>query len=320
MNDNIEIIQQNDKLNQSLTQSQQRIEELQVKIHQLQEQNAAGSSSYLQAALQGAKITTPQESTKSLTAPRAEELFCTIDFSRSRDEEKAIDMVALRKKVEEEIQKSEGDKLFQCRAITRDRRTQHRVRILCRNEEELDKVKEAATVTATEGARVLRDQLYPIKVNNVRADAVLLNGSIREDLITLLNDSNKTEVSKVSWLSSRNAGKAYGSMVIFFTKGSQAERFLREGFITVGGESAYVRVFEPSSALPRCYNCQEIGHKAYCCKKIQRCGNCGQSGHDFKDCHTEPKCVTCSGPHTVMSRHCPKRVGLESPVARPGIH
>ena len=51
-----------------------------------------------------------------------------------------------------------------------------------------------------EGARVLRDQLYPVKVNNARTDAVLQpNGDIKEDIVSALNDSNKTQVAKVSW-------------------------------------------------------------------------------------------------------------------------
>ena len=203
-----------------------------------------------------------------------------------------MEIAALRKKIEEVVQKGEN-KTFQCKAVTRDHRSQDRVRVLCRNEEELEAVKQAAIATAVEGARVLRDQLYPVKVNNARANAVLSGGTIREDLLASLNDSNKTQISKVSWLSSRHAGKAYGSMVVFFTKGSEAERFLREGFIIVGGESASVRVFEPSTALPRCYNCQGIGHKAYRCKERQRRGNYAQYGHEFKSCFAEPKCVIC---------------------------
>ena len=54
------------------------------------------------------------------------------------------------------------------------------MRILCRNKEELKNVKSAVTATATEGACVLRDELYPVKINNARADAVLmLDGSLK---------------------------------------------------------------------------------------------------------------------------------------------
>ena len=215
----------------------------------------------------------------------------------------------LRQRIENEIQKSEN-KTFQCKAIVKDQRTQHRVRVLCRSEEELDVVKKAATEVATEGVRILRDQLYPVKVNNARADAVLqADGTIQEDIVSTLNDSNKTQVTKVTWLSSKQARKAYGSMVIFLKKRSEAERFLGEGFFNVGGESASVRIFEPNFGPPRCYNCQRIGHKTFSCKEAQKCGNCAQVGHSWSDCINPLNCALCSGPHPVTSRQCPSPNG-----------
>ena len=44
---------------------------------------------------------------------------------------------------------------------------------MCRSEEELDIVKDEAAAVAVKGVRVLRDQLYPVKINNVRTDTVL---------------------------------------------------------------------------------------------------------------------------------------------------
>ena len=102
-------------------------------------------------------------------------------------------------------------------------------------------VKQAAIITAVEGARVLQDQLYPVKVNNVRTDAILQpNGEIREDAVAALNDNNNTQIAKLSWLSSRQARKAYGLMVVFFIKGSEAARFLNKRYMNVGGESAFI--------------------------------------------------------------------------------
>ena len=99
-----------------------------------------------------------------------------------------------------------------------------------------------------EGARILRDQLYSIEVNNARSDAVLQpNREIKEEALTALSDSNSTKVAKLSWLSSRHAQKAYGSMVLFFTKRAEADKSLREGFFDVGGESAHVRIFKSDS-------------------------------------------------------------------------
>ena len=297
-----------------MEQAQQRAEELETQLLQIQEQNATpaiaqpigpleGHRSYAGAALRG--VVNAGLTTVPFTAPRAEGFYCTIDFSRVEEGEKAADAVAVREKIEKEVQKGEN-KDFQCKAVIKDARTKQRLRILCRSEAELESVKQAATATAVEGARILRGQLYPVKVNNMRTGAILQpNWEIKEKAVVALNDSNNIKVAKLPWLSSRQFRKAYESMVLFFTKRSEAERFLRDGFFTVGGESAYVRVFEPSAGPSRCYDCQGVGHKAYSCKEAQRCGRCAQVGHSWTTYQAEdPKCATCTGPHTVTSRYC----------------
>ena len=197
---NTKIVQQNNESKQGLVQSPQRVKELEVRIHQIQERNTTGiGTSYLEAASRGSQTTEGPANRPNLTPPKVEELFCTVGSGRVEGDE--INMAMLGKKIEEEIQKI--NQTFQCKAITQDHRTQDRVQILCRNEEELDTVKRVATTTAVEGAKVLRDQLYLIKLNNVRANAVLSNGVIKEDLLPALNDSNKTQIAKISRLSGR---------------------------------------------------------------------------------------------------------------------
>ena len=133
-----------------------------------------------------------------LTPPIAKEFFITIDYGCTKGEGEAIDAVAVRKRIEDEIHKGE-DMAFKCRAIARDNRTKQRLRILCRGEEELDVVKRAATAIVMEGARVLRDQLYPIKIKNLRTDAILQpNRVVKEDALAALNDSNNTQLAKLS--------------------------------------------------------------------------------------------------------------------------
>ena len=54
-------------------------------------------------------------------------------------------------------------------------------------------VKRAATAIVMKGARVLQDQLYPVKINNVRTDAILKpNKVVRENALVALNNSNNT--------------------------------------------------------------------------------------------------------------------------------
>ena len=57
--------------------------------------------------------------------------------------------------------------------VTRDPRNSGRVRITYRDESELARVKEAAEKTKAAGSRVLRDQWYPVKVDNACRTAVL---------------------------------------------------------------------------------------------------------------------------------------------------
>ena len=80
-----------------------------------------------------------------------------MNFSRveQNEETTAAGPAALRKKIEQEIQKQ--DEKFRVKAVIKDRRSPNRLRILCRNEEELKNVKSTATITAAEGAHVLRD-------------------------------------------------------------------------------------------------------------------------------------------------------------------
>ena len=111
-------------------------------------------------------------------------------------------------------------------------------------------------MTVIKGARILRDQLYLIKVNNARINAVLQpDREIKEGALAALSDNNNIKVAKLFWLSSRHTRKAYGSMVLFITKRAEADKFLRERFLDISNESVYVRIFKPNIGLPYCYNC-----------------------------------------------------------------
>ncbi|EAQ90422.1 hypothetical protein CHGG_02357 [Chaetomium globosum CBS 148.51] len=57
--------------------------------------------------------------------------------------------------------------------VDRHRGSTNRLRVISRNEGELKKIKDIVEAKKTPGERVLRDQLYPIKVDNVNRTAVL---------------------------------------------------------------------------------------------------------------------------------------------------
>jgi regulator of replication initiation timing len=234
-------------------------------------------------------------------------LYCTIDTSRVVEED--IDKAspgAIRATVEKEIRTSNGQSNWRCLAVTRDAKTTSRIRIACRDESEHDMVKLAVETKAAPGVRILRDELYPIKVDNVNRLAVLdENGDIRAGAAETFGQENETTVAKIGWLSKKTAPKAYGSMVVYVTKDSDARRLLREGFFHVAGESGYTGIFERRQGLEQCYNCQDIGHKSFNCTNAQKCARCAGGGHRHSECTaTILKCVPCGGPHESFSRNC----------------
>jgi hypothetical protein len=247
----------------------------------------------------------------SNTTPTAftDTLYCTIDTSRMAENgNERMSAGPIRATVETEIRKSEDHMHWRCRAVTVDPRNTNRIRIACRDEDEHQLVKQVAETKIGAGARVLRDELYPIKVDSVQRAAVLdENHNVLAGAAVALGEENETTVAKIAWLSSKEATKPYGSMVVYLTKSTDARRLLADGYFHVGGESGTTSTFEDRPRPMQCYNCQEIGHKAFQCKNAQRCAKCAADGHRHSSCdQTVPKCVPCGGPHESFSRNCRK--------------
>lgn len=236
-------------------------------------------------------------------------LYCTIGTSRVAEEDTdKTSPGAIRTAAEKEIRATNGQGNWRCRAVTRDAKNRSCIKIACRDETEQQMAKRAAETKIAPGIRVLRDELYPIKVDNVNRLAVLdNNGEIRTGAAEAFGQENETTVAKMAWLSKKDVPKAYGSMVVYVTKGSDARRLLREGFFHVVGESGYTGIFERRPRPEQCFNCQELGHKAFQCKNAQKCARCAGEGHRHSECTgTILKCVPCGGPHESFSRNCRK--------------
>lgn len=234
-------------------------------------------------------------------------LYCTIDTSRVGEEERTkAQPGAVGKAIEEEIRATKGHENWRCVAVIKDAKNLDRIRVTCRDETELQRVKKAAEKTAVTGVRVLRDQLYPVKVDNTNRIAILdQEGKVLPGAAEVLGKENDVHIAKIAWLSRKDTGKAYGSMVVYVTKGSEAARLLQGQYFHVAGESAYTRVFEPRYSPLKCYRCQEIGHKAYSCAQPQICAKCAQVRHHHSECQAViPKCTSCGGPHESFSSNC----------------
>ncbi|XP_044717878.1 reverse transcriptase [Hirsutella rhossiliensis] len=178
----------------------------------------------------------PPTSLSSVAVPRKQQtasdpLHCTIDTSRVSESKKNNAQIgSIRQAIETEMRAMNGQETWRCAAVVRESRNADRVKIVCRDEAELQMVKEAAQKTAVEGSRVMRDQLYPVRVDNANRTAILdAEGNVLPGAIEALSAENRVTIGKISWLSKRESGKAYGSMVVYVTKKRDAERLL-EGY------------------------------------------------------------------------------------------
>ncbi|KAI2946871.1 hypothetical protein CBS147323_11233 [Aspergillus niger] len=224
-------------------------------------------------------------------------LYCTIDTSMMADTENERPSAGpIRTAVEAEIRTMENYTNWRCRAVTVDPKNTSRIRIACRDEAEHQLVKKVAETKVGAGAQVLRDELYPIKVDSVNRTAVLdENGDIRAGAAAAFGEENEASIAKIAWFSRKENAKAYGSMVVYLTKGSDARRLLADGFFHARGESGVTSTFEYRPRPMQCYNSQEIGHKAFQCKNAQKRAKCAAEGHH----HTE---TVKSSTHRIMNK------------------
>lgn len=204
------------------------------------------------------------------------------------------------------MRKEEGGSGWRCVAVTRDPRNADRIRITCRDEDELARFKGVAERAKASGARVLRDQWYPVKVDSACRTAVLdENSELRVGVTAMLEKEDEVKIAKVSWLSRKDSPKAYGSMVVYVTKRADAVRLLDGQYFTVDGESVFTQVFEPRRGPMQGFKCLGLGHQALSCARPRVCSRCAQSNHRHNECQADsPKCAVCSGPHESFSRQC----------------
>ena len=127
-------------------------------------------------------------------------LYCTIDTSRVEEAaENQVSASAFRAMVESGIRAEQEDPSWRCQAVTKDPRNPHRVRIACRNETEHLKVKRVVGASLMRGARILRDDLYPIRVDGVNRTVVLDEaGDIQTGAAEALGKENDTEIAKIA--------------------------------------------------------------------------------------------------------------------------
>ncbi|KAF5258403.1 hypothetical protein FOXYS1_11029, partial [Fusarium oxysporum] len=267
-----QMAQELSQVRDQLTQVCGELEQTRLQLDMLNKSETPRSS--VQSYADAARMTSTSMSSQSSSAARSaspEPMFCTVDTSRVPEDHLGdVTPTMIRKTVEQEMRQSSDQPHWRCVAVTRDGRNASRLRIIDRNEEEIQKIKTILETRKAPGARVLRDQLYPIKVDSMNRMAVFdQEFNIIPGAIEALNQENEVQIAKVAWLSRKVNPKSYGSMVVYLTKSSDAKRLLQEHYFLVAGESAYTSVFEKVTGPEQCYNCQELGHKAFSCRKTR---------------------------------------------------
>ncbi|KAF5253335.1 hypothetical protein FANTH_1769 [Fusarium anthophilum] len=125
-------------------------------------------------------------------------LFCTIDTSRVSEEGRGKAHVGeARQAIEEKVRaRVVGQPNWRCAAVVKDVRNEDRIKVVCRDEAELQLVREAAERTMVKGVRVLRDQLYPVKVDGANRTAVLdSSGNILPSAAEALGKENEVTIA-----------------------------------------------------------------------------------------------------------------------------
>jgi hypothetical protein len=157
---------------------------------------------------------------------------------------------------------------------------------------------------ALHGVKIQGEQWHPIKLDEVRkTDVYDESGQERNDFREKFSQHNGgAEIKMVRWLS---GGKAYGSMVVYLAKESDAKAFLNRRLVNVGGEVVFSEVFRYQLRPTRCHNCQQYGHKAARCRNPNTCERCA-GPHSAAQCNSEHRrCAPCQKDgHGAADRHC----------------
>jgi hypothetical protein len=244
--------------------------------------------------------------TPPLSSP-GEELFCTIDISGAGDNNSNKAQIGkVRQAIEAAVRTRKKDKRWRCAAVIREARNANIIKVICRDKAELHLVREAALGADMPGAKILRERLYPVKVKGANQSAVLnSNGNLLARAREALGQENEVTIAKINWLSDKGNGKAYGSIVIYVTKESNARRLLEDRYLHLAGNSARTSVFEPRADTVQYYNRWGLGHKAFICKEAQRYGRYAERGHHHRQYKSaEPVYMSYRGRHKSFRQAC----------------
>lgn len=220
----------------------------------------------------------PQHNSSRILVPTAspnpmDVLYCTVDVSRT---EGGVDdrpsAGTIRSMVESGVRSELDNPSWRCRAVTKDPKNPHRIRITCRDDSEHEVVKRIAEAKLSRGARILRDDLYPISVDNINRTAVLDEiDEVRSGAAEAFSQENDTQVAKVAWLSRRDTPKAYCLMVVC----------LKDARKQGGSSRKDSSLPEENPEPPRCLNAVTVQNSAIIVNRSRITKPISETDHKF---------------------------------------
>jgi hypothetical protein len=137
--------------------------------------------------------------TPPLSSP-GEDLFCTIDISGAGDDDSNKAQIGeVRQAIEVAVRTRKKDERWRCAAVIRGARNANIIKVICRDEAELHMVREAALGADMPGAKILRERLYPVKINGANRSAVLdSNGNLLAGVTEALGQENEVTITKIN--------------------------------------------------------------------------------------------------------------------------
>lgn len=236
----------------------------------------------------------------------------SIDFSKCTPAVIQHSLSDLRSCLQASLSACHGTKEVKIKGMNRDAKNNQRVFVFFASGVEESKARiheEEWLKPKFPQAKIQSAATFPVKINGARATAVLdpMTGRILESARTAIGEENKCTIAKLGWLSKRDSGKLYGSMVVHLASKALADKFLEQGLFEVGGESAYTDVWHDTNPSDRrCFNCQQFGHKGEKCTNPAVCGNCAALGHTHIECDNPiVACANCQGKHRARDPRCP---------------
>jgi hypothetical protein len=121
-------------------------------------------------------------------------------------------------------------------------------------------------------------------------------------------------IEEIAWLKKKDSPMgATTSLGVWFDSAEAAEWAIQDGMLFGPRYVGSIEAYKKKERL--CYNCQALGHEAWCCKQRKRCGHCATE-HDKRDClpGSAAHCVDCNGNHQTGAKECLQRRITSSPA------